>query len=61
MIKATKKELEKALEIACLEVWADELPGCKCDICSICTIDECIKCWKEHYIKLAKEEGTKEL
>lgn len=60
MIKATKKDLEKALEIVCLRHWADNQPNGECEGCTkALTSDECADCWKNYYINLAKEEGTK--
>lgn len=56
MIKATKKELEKALDIVCREKWIDCLPNGECERCKAYVVDCCMKCWKELYINLAKEE-----
>ena len=55
MIKATKKELNDALELACAEGWKMNLPNGKCVGCICNYVDECPKCWKKYYLETAKK------
>lgn len=58
MIKATKKELEKALELACHPRWKDDPPNAwkKCSYCLTMGEENCAKCWAFYYLEKAKEE-----
>lgn len=61
MIKATKKELEKALELSCRSRWGDDPPnaGKKCYYCLTMGEKGCSMCWAFYYLEKAKEELKK--
>lgn len=57
MIKATKKDIETALNLAVDLIWQKSLPNGKCEKCRM--MHGCKDCWKNYLISVAKEEGTK--
>ena len=57
MIKPTKKELYKALHLACFEKIRDNLPNGKCIDCVANYVIECPKCWMKYYLNKSKENN----
>ena len=58
-MKATKKELYKALHLACFEKIRENLPSGKCEGCIVNFIEECPKCWLEYYLEKARKENER--
>lgn len=58
-MKATKKELYKALHLACFEKIRENLPNGKCEGCIANFVEECPKCWLEYYLEKARKENER--
>ncbi|MDO4378960.1 MAG: hypothetical protein Q4C64_07530 [Erysipelotrichia bacterium] len=56
-MKATKTELENALDLAIEKLWLQNLPTGECDNCKEMT--KCKKCWKDYLITSAKGKAER--
>ncbi len=60
LMKILKKELEKALELACFEKIREDLPNGKCKECKVANyVEDCPKCWMSYFIEKARKENER--